>query len=1079
MLSAGLALVTVRAILSISVPLQAPADSAAPFVSPRATDSTLAAIAAREPDSLRAAITNARAAAVHAAAESARAAALTFAARLASSYAIAWSDSFFVRQVSRFALQPPAGQRRWVIADSLRRAGVLAAARAGTPAAMRLWRRSAREFRALNDTAGIAAAVGNLGAGFYLEGNLDSAAIYLERARRLAVAARDRRTEANAVGTLGSVHKDRGEFREAHELYERALSLRQQSGDGRGAASDRNNLGLIAQELGGLDEARRDYLGALAENRAAGRQHSAALNLTNLATLASLTGDSPQADSLYRLALAMHQELAERDDEAVVLHDLALLQMRRAEYDGALASLHRALALTDSTGAALEHLAELSDLASLESARGDVEAGMSTLRRAQHSAAGVNAPGELLAKLALNGGELAVSLNRLADAEDEYARASRLAAAAGERSLQAEAQRGQGMLLARRERYADATTLFAASTRNHQAVGDVRAAAASTLWLGYAQGQNGDTARARRSLSRALAQMRSVGDRAGEAAAFAALGDLDVQEGAPMAAEGAYHHGIVALAARPAPEVAWRLHAGLGGALRARGALPEASDEFRTAITFIERTAGRLSFAEQRESYRADKWDVYASLAFVEQQRRRFGDAFAASERLRARQALELLDRGTIRYATHDDPAAAREQSLRLRIGELTRLVAGDPQTPAPLRGANEDAATRDAARDALADLERRYDALLLEQRARDPASTRFADGAPTFARDVAAQLRPDDVMLEYLITDSASTVFVLTADSVVAIDLGVHRHELASLVDYARDAIAHPSTRGDATWRAPLRKLHRLLVQPVEDAGFLRGRRRMIIVPYAELHFLPFGALVASGAGDHFLIERVTIVTAPSASLWLRLERRPPRSPHGRVLALAPRGDALPASRREVDAIASIYGANATVLREGAATRDAFVAGAPASSVIHLATLGVLNKHNPLFSFVELASHGADDGRLAVTDVLALRLNAQLITLSACQTALGAGAMADVPAGDDWVGFTSAFLRAGARDVMATLWPVEDDATATLMTDFYRAFETGVPAAEALARAQRAAIRDPSRAAPFRWAGFVVTGAR
>ncbi|MDQ2767935.1 MAG: CHAT domain-containing protein, partial [Gemmatimonadota bacterium] len=84
-----------------------------------------------------------------------------------------------------------------------------------------------------------------------------------------------------------------------------------------------------------------------------------------------------------------------------------------------------------------------------------------------------------------------------------------------------------------------------------------------------------------------------------------------------------------------------------------------------------------------------------------------------------------------------------------------------------------------------------------------------------------------------------------------------------------------------------------------------------------------------------------------------------------------------------------------------------------------------------------------------------------------------------DVPAGDEWVGFTSAFLRAGAREVLATLWPVEDNATAELMTSFYRDFERGANPADALATAQRAALRDPARAAPFQWAGFVVTGAR
>jgi CHAT domain-containing protein len=275
------------------------------------------------------------------------------------------------------------------------------------------------------------------------------------------------------------------------------------------------------------------------------------------------------------------------------------------------------------------------------------------------------------------------------------------------------------------------------------------------------------------------------------------------------------------------------------------------------------------------------------------------------------------------------------------------------------------------------------------------------------------------------------------------------------------------------------LRRLYQLLIEPARDAGVMTGKDHLIVVPHAELHLLPFAALVPDAGKDHFLVERVTILTAPSASLWLRLTGRDDHSRSGTVLALAPRASVLPASQREVDGIAQLYGAGTTVLRGGAATREAFLARAPSSAVIHLASLGVLNRHNPLFSFVELAPHGPDDGRLAVTDVLALRLNARLVTLSACQTALGAGAHSDVPAGDEWVGFTSAFLRAGSRNVLASLWPVEDDPTASLMFSFYEALRAGAPVADALADAQRAAIRDPARADPIRWAGFVLTGAR
>src|SRR5216117_762815 len=104
-------------------------------------------------------------------------------------------------------------------------------------------------------------------------------------------------------------------------------------------------------------------------------------------------------------------------------------------------------------------------------------------------------------------------------------------------------------------------------------------------------------------------------------------------------------------------------------------------------------------------------------------------------------------------------------------------------------------------------------------------------------------------------------------------------------------------------------------------------------------------------------------------------------------------------------------------------------------------------------------------------------RLAAHLVVLSACQTGLGSGALADVPAGDDWVGLTRAFLHAGARHVVATLWPVDDWATAALMERFYGGGDAAADPTHALALAQRALIARPTTAHPFYWGGVVSTG--
>jgi CHAT domain-containing protein len=214
---------------------------------------------------------------------------------------------------------------------------------------------------------------------------------------------------------------------------------------------------------------------------------------------------------------------------------------------------------------------------------------------------------------------------------------------------------------------------------------------------------------------------------------------------------------------------------------------------------------------------------------------------------------------------------------------------------------------------------------------------------------------------------------------------------------------------------------------------------------------------------------------------VWLALAPRGPARATAGTIAFAPKPDALPASRSEVATIARLGGGTETrTLVGSAATESAFRREAPARRVIHLATLGVLNKQNPLFSFVELAPGGGEDGRLEAHEVFGMRLAARLVVLSACQTGLAAGAVTDVPAGDDWVGLARAFLSAGAERVMASLWPVQDSATALLMERFYEEYaRADEDPARALAAAQRALLASTATASPYYWAGFEVVGGR
>lgn len=510
---------------------------------------------------------------------SAEAASLAAAARLAGAYAVAWRDSFFVRQVARFVSLSPADRQAKVAADSVRLAGNAALGSAGVEAAMRAWRESLRRFEALADTAGVAAALGNLGVGFYIAQEYDSSTSYLARSRDLAERIGDYRTAGNAVGTFASVSKDRGDLRQASDLYARASEIRERSGDARGLAADQNNLGLIAQELGDVAGARRAFGAALAANRSAGRAEPAATNLVNLGNLASIEGDYAEASARYREALAIYRERGNRLDAASVLHNLGLLAMRRGDYPAAVTTLQQATATNRQTGPAAEEIVARQDLANARAAAGDLQGARLELQRAERRA-GRDGGGSSLAGLALARADLAVAFNLLGEGERHYARAERLARGVGDGATRAAAQQGEGLVLLMRESYRRAQATLELALRAQEGSGDRRAPALTRLLIGYAAGQRGDTAAARRVLLQALDTLQTLGDAAGEAAALGALGDLETRAGLPLTAESllparagppgsaAGTRDRVAAARRPGagPAQPWRARGGGSGA---------------------------------------------------------------------------------------------------------------------------------------------------------------------------------------------------------------------------------------------------------------------------------------------------------------------------------------------------------------------------------------------------------------------------------------------------------------------------------------------------------------------------------
>jgi CHAT domain-containing protein/Tfp pilus assembly protein PilF len=976
--------------------------------------------------------------------------------QLARLYERVWSDSFFIFGVQQFRRWSADERAEKLQADSLRRAGIEAYYSEGPEAAIRLWERSLGQYRALGDLAGQAAALGNLGAGYYALGRLDRALRHHQRSLELSEAAGDHRTKGNALGNVASVYKDQGELALAAEYYGRALEVRPLTGDRGGEAADLNNLGLVRGELGDVKGAEEYFRRALELNRRDGRGRGAANNLTNLANVATKKGAYDDALNLYSEALALRRETGDRQGEALDLENIGLLHLRWGDYPAALRSLNESLAILNEMGLQTWGAEVRSDVAAAHAAMGHLQAAVEELDRAEAAGDEYLAP-----TLALQRADLLAELNDFEPAVELYREAKAGYGLVEDAAGQAEAEQGLGYLYLARGDYDAAEEAFTQALLVQEKLDDPRPAALTHILLGDVQFLQKDTAAARASYRRALAAHQALGDVAAEAASLGALADLDRELGALASAESIYRAALARLEGRPVLPLRWHLHLGLGLTLRAEGKLDEAAAQMRSAIAQVEAVGGTFPVEERRYGYLADKWSAYAELARTEVRRGDIAAAFQASERMRARQLVDLLARGRTSTAAGDPRLIREEQNLRQQIGELTSEFHSF-SSGSTLRGATEPNTQLEAVRESLVAARAQYERLLVKLKESRPEYAALVTGPTASVSDVQSLLPLDAILVEYLVHDDWTAAFVVSKEGIAAVELPTDRNSLRQLVEFYRGTVRPPSGNShDDLWRTPLRRLYRVLIEPLADAGYLHDRRLLVFAPHAELNYLPFHALLESGLQEEaYLIESYDVVYVPSGSVWMQLARRGQGARGHGLLAMAPRPKELTNSGSEVRAVGRGE-RRSSILVGSRATEDRFLELASDRGTLHLATRGVLNTRNPLFSYVRLNPGEQSDGRLEVHEVFGLSLTADLVVLSACETGLGTGLHHDVPPGDDWVGLVRAFLHAGAQNVVASLWPVDDRATAQLMGNFYAGLRAGRSKATALADAQRALIRD------------------
>ncbi|HET8676985.1 MAG TPA: CHAT domain-containing tetratricopeptide repeat protein, partial [Blastocatellia bacterium] len=533
-----------------------------------------------------------------------------------------------------------------------------------------------------------------------------------------------------------------------------------------------------------------------------------------------------------------------------------------------------------------------------------------------------------------------------------------------------------------------------------------------------------------------------------------------------------------------------------GQAYQAMGRTDEARRAFEEAIALIETLRTQAAGGEQEgQRYFEENVSPYYAMVELLVSQNRPEEALRYAERAKGRVLLDVI-RGGRANITKALTAQEREQEKRLAqdISTLNRqlLYEGARSQPDPTRNADLKARL-EKARLARAEFQNRIYAAHPELRVQ-------RGEAPEFKPVEAAALFADSntSLLEYAVTDDATYLFALTKPiAKTSVDLKVYkipvkRKQLSSMVESFRQTLA---TR-DPAWRKPARELFDLLLKPA--AAQLQGKTSIVIVPDDRLWELPFQALMPNA--NRHLIEDSAISYAPSLTVLRemmaqRSKRKASTPATAELFALgnpAPgkqtvervkltlrneKLDPLPQAEREVKALAELYGSAQSKVYVGAEAREE-TAKSEASRyrVLHFATHGILNDASPMYSNLVLTqASAAEDGLLEAWELMNMDLRADLVVLSACETARGR-----VGAGEGVIGLSWALFVAGSPTTVVSQWKVASASTAQLMLEFHKNLNPA-PSRATKAGALRAAAMKLMKTSeyrhPFHWAGFIVVG--
>jgi CHAT domain-containing protein len=631
------------------------------------------------------------------------------------------------------------------------------------------------------------------------------------------------------------------------------------------------------------------------------------------------------------------------------------------------------------------------------------------------------------------------------------------------------------------------------------------------------------------SCEQALVIAREIKYRSGEAYALNRLGQAYRRLGQMERARTILQEALAVALALNLHET-WTIHHELALIAQQQHQPERAEAEFATSRARLEKLRHEMKVETLKTPFMATADEFYRDYIAFLVGRGQVQQAVELAEAGRARSLLDLLAERHIDVAQGIAPELKQqEKAAYRRISSIqNQLIQLHSQT---LPDQSKIAKLEEELKKV--DSERKQ--IEIEIRQKHPQYAELQYPTPLGLTEIQALLDDQTALLEYSLGKDASFLFIVTKDQFQAARLPPES-SVQERVRKLRDAMERPQWSAFSTYRLHARALYQELIEPAQTllAGkqslIIVPDGILYYLPF-EVLLQPPASLSPQTAVRHlpYLVRNFAISYVPSASVLasLRQPRQQPTSPQKTFLAYADPayganelnqatpvrsavrsafGDDKPwklrrltQSRTEVQQIARLYPREQVNLFLGGQASEANVKAEGRLNqyrFLHFAAHGLLNENKPQFSGLILSlpqqedsrpktqdprptnpqsairNPQSEDGLLQVYEIFNLKLNAELVVLSACETGLGKEVK-----GEGLIGLTRAFLYAGTPSVAVSLWKVEDRSTAELMTRFYRHLKDGRTKAEALRQAQLELIDDGRYAHPYYWAPFVLVG--